>query len=296
MTSNQGINITSYLLGNSKKVNNKVTTVIPNIANITNVGMSSDVKTGIFRILSYILAIIIVILIILLFIHFFIEPIFKLKPGDPGIITVPGFDDGKLYWNNGNQGQILNKDLPIQNASFNYSINLDVFIQNPLQFSKHPRLLLSRGATRKETPTADTLLGILDNYNLAVALLPDTNDLIVSVLNKDNNMENVIIPNIPVQEPFRLGIIIMEKALEVYINGHLMKTKSFYVTPKDVKGDIYPVSGIESNIAKLRNLKIWNRILTTSEIRYATPKLSTSKEMGAGPIPPSSACSIKKQM
>ncbi len=296
MTSNQGINITSYLLGNSKKNNNKSSTVIPNIANVTALSVSSDVKSGIFRIVSYILAIIIVVLIILLFIHFFIEPIFKLKPGDPGIITIPGFDDGKLYWNNGNPGQILNKELPIQNVYFNYSINMDIFIQNPLQFSKHPRLLFSRGATRKETPTSDTLLGILDNYNLAVALLPDTNDLIISVLNKDNNMENVIIPNIPVQETFRLGIIIMEKALEVYINGHLMKTKSFYVSPKDVKGDIYPLSGIESNIAKLRNLKIWNRILTTSEIRYASPKLSTNKEMGAGPIPPSSSCAIKTKM
>ena len=43
----------------------------------------------------------------------------------------------------------------------------------------------------------DTLLGMLVNYNLAIALLADTNDMLVSVLNKDNNMENVIIPNNP---------------------------------------------------------------------------------------------------
>jgi hypothetical protein len=126
------------------------------------------------------------------------------------------------------------------------------------------------------------------------ALLPDTNDLIVSVLNKDNNMENVVIPNIPIQEPFRLGIVLMDKALEVYINGHLMKTRTFTAPPMDVLGDIYPATGIESNMALVRNLKIWPRIVTSAEIRYASPSLSTEKEFGAGPMPSSStSCSSK---
>lgn len=79
-------------------------------------------------------------------------------------------------------------------------------------------------------------------------------------------------------------------ALEVYLNGHLVKTRPLAAPPKDVRGDIFPAYSVEANIAKLRNLKIWDRILTTSEIRYATPPLSTAKDFAAGPIPGSTSC------
>jgi hypothetical protein len=267
-----------------------------------NLGMNTGLSLGVSgwntgntgdnvkRIAVYLLSILFVAFIILLFIHFFITPIFKLRPGSPGIISVPGWDDGKLFWEKGVSGMIKNTDLPIQNLAYAYSLNLDIFIQNPMQFSTHPRILFSRGATIKQKPSGELLLGVLDNYNLVIALLPDTTDLIVSVLNKNNHMENIIIPNIPVQDPFRIGVVVMEQALEVYINGHLMKTKSFDAPPKDVKGDIYPASGIEANVAKLRNLKIWGRVLTTPELRDALPKLSTKDEMGGGSIPSSSSC------
>jgi len=291
MSGNQ-INITKYMSGNTatKVPNYKPST--GNYKTTTNFSTSgSGTGSNIARILSYLLAIFIVIMVILLFINYFVTPIFRLRPGGPGIIPIPGFDDGKLFWNRNNAGQILNKNLPIISQSFGYTINLDVFIQNPLQFSRHPRIFFSRGATKTETPSGDTLLGILSNYNIVAGLLPDTNDLIVSVLNKDNNMETVVIPNIPIQEPFRLSMVVMEQALEVYVNGHLMRTRSFGAPPKSVEGDIYPAAGVEANIVKVRNLKIWSRILTTSEIREARPALSTTKDFGAGPMPSSSTCS-----
>jgi hypothetical protein len=40
----------------------------------------------------------------------------------------------------------------------------------------------------------------------------------------------------------------------------------------------------------MRNLKIWSRILTTPEIRDASPALATAKDMGAGPMPASTVC------
>lgn len=295
-TGNKGINITSYLLGNQTKVaNNKISTgsfAIPTI----NAGISTtSIRSSIWRIISYLLAIIVILFVILIFIHFFIKPIFKLKPGAPGIITIPGFDDGTLFWNKTNAGIIKNQQLPIAGISMNYSLITDIFIENPLQFSTTPRIIFSRGASLNEKPSGDTLLGTFGYYNLAVALLPDTNDLIVSTLNKDNNMENIIIPNVPIQMPFRLGIILMESALEVYINGKLMKTRTFTSPPKDIKGDIMPASGIQLNITKVRNLKIWSRVLSTSEIRDASPSLSTPNNFGAvsPPTTSTSICSIK---
>ena len=243
------------------------------------------------RIFTYLFAVLIVIGILLLFVHFFIRPVFKWKPGAPGWIPVPGWDDGTLFWIKGNTGQIQNKDLPIQNEYMNYTLQLDLFLENPFQFATYPRILLTRGAIKKSPPSGDALLGVLQQYNLAIALKPDTNDMIVSVLNKNNHMETAILPNIPVQEVFRLVVVIMERAMEVYLNGHLVRTVTFQAPPMDVKGDILPASGIEANIARYRNLKIWSRVLTTPEIRSSSPTMSTASDMGGGPIPTSSSSS-----
>jgi hypothetical protein len=302
----QPLNITQYISGItngiSKVTGTTGTTGTAGITGITrtagttgytsrNTIMTTEVlKSNIGRILAYVLSIIIILLVILLFVHFFITPIFKFIPGGPGIISVPGYDDGKLFWTTTTSGPILNTSLPIASQVYSYTINLDVFVENPLQFSTNPRIFFSRGASKKDTPSGNTLLGILTNYNIVAALLPDTNDLIVSVLNKDNNMENIVVPNIPIQQPFRLTMVVMEQALEVFINGKLIKTRRFLAPPKDVKGDITATSGIESNAIKVHNLKIWTRVLTVSEVRESTPVLSTAKDFGAGPMATSTNC------
>jgi hypothetical protein len=290
-TGNKGINITSYLLGNRTKTNNKsITTGNFTVPTINTGVTTASTRSSIWRILSYLLAILVIVFVILLFIHFFIKPIFKLRPGAPGIIPVPGFDDGVLFWNKTTASIIQDQNLQISGISSNYSLNIDVFIENPLQFSTTPRIILTRGALLTEKPTGDTLLGTFSYYNLVAALLPDTNDLIVSTLNSANNMENIIIPNVPVQSPFRLGIILMDNALEVYINGKLVKTRTLASPPKDIKGDIAPAAGIQANITKVRNLKIWARVLSTAEMRDAKPSLSSSADFGASPPSTSSTC------
>jgi len=258
----------------------------------------SSESSGIGRMIAYVIGIIIIVVVISLLIHHFVTPIYAFHPGAPGIITIPGFDDGVLFWNGSGQypgvGPIKNEDLPIVNIFYDYSLIMDMFIQNPMQFSQHPRILFSRGATPASAPTGDLILSILSNYNLVVALKPDTTDLIVSVLNVSNQMETVIVPNAPIQEPFRLGIILMQNALEVYINGSLMKTRTFTMGLKDVKGDIAPASGVELNIAKIQNLKIWGRVLTSPEMRAAKPDMASAASFGAGPIPSSTSCAAPK--
>jgi len=260
----------------------------------TTLGVNSTSVVGMYakQILSYLFGIAIVILIILLFVHFFITPVFSLQPGAPGIFVIPGLDDGVLFWNKSSPTILPNSGLPIQTMDYGYSFIIDIFIENPhVHFSKHPRILFRRGGTLHSSPTGDTLLGLVDNYNMIAALLPDTNDLMISVLNSSNNTENAIISNVPVQESFRIGVVIMDYAMEVYVNGHLMKTRAFSAVPKSVKGDIYPISGAEVSMAKMRNLKIWSRPLTSSEIRYANPAMSTEKDFGSGQMATTSSCS-----
>ena len=255
---------------------------------------SGSVLTGLGKIASFIIGIILIIVVLSLLIHYFITPVYSLRPGTPGIISVPGFDDGKLFWSPSSTypgvSTIPNKDLPITNSYYDYSLIVDVFIQNPMQFSTHPRIILSRGAIMNSTKTGNTLLGLASKYNLIVALSADTTDITVSVLNQHNQSENIIVENAPVQQPFRLGIIVMQQAMEVYINGKLLKTRKYTTSLMDVKGDIRPASGIELNIAMLQNLKVWQRVLQSPEIQYAKPEMATAASFGAGPIPPSSSC------
>jgi hypothetical protein len=235
--------------------------------------------------ITYVFAILCVLLIIILFVHFFVTPIFRLRPGTPGLIPVPGFDDGILYWSSSST-LLPNTALPIRSQSYGYSFHVDIFIENPLAFSKTARLLFHRGGVLKEKPSGETLLGILERYNVAVALTPDTNDLLVSVLNKNHGMETSILTNVPVQTPFRLSTVIMEQGMEVYLNGQLVKTRRFAAAPLDITGDIVPIPGL----ATLRQLKVWGRILSYSEIREATPALSTAKDFNLGSIPSSTSC------
>ena len=243
---------------------------------------------------SYVLAALVVMLFILIIVHFFFTPIFQFHPGGPGVIPVPGGDDGIILWNKGAHPEIQENQLPIQGMSWGYSMILDLFIQNPLQFSNRYRVLFSRGAVRKATPTgSDTFLGMFDTYNLVVALKPDTNDLVVSVLSGSSTTkseENVVIQNVPVQESFRLGIVVMEQALEVYLNGNLIKTRKFDYTLQSVTGPIDSAQPQESTIALYPLLKMWSRVLTTSEMRYARPELVTTTPLGATPMPSSSSC------
>jgi len=299
------INVSSYLDSVSNKISSGFATTSEYI-NPTRIGSntrytgqysngsSETGQSGFARVIAYGLGIIIIVVVIALLIHHFVTPIYTFHPGAPGIITIPGFDDGMLFWNGSGKypalGPIENADLPIVNTFYDYSLIMDIFIQNPMQFSKHPRILFRRGGRLIQGGTGDTLLSIVTEYNLVIALQRDTSDIIISAQNTENQQEDIILYNAPVQEPFRLGIVIMQNAMEAYINGNLMKTQKFHHDLKTVKNDINVASGVELNIAKIQNLKIWNRSLSSPEIRAAKPPMATAASFGATSIPSSTSC------
>lgn len=256
--------------------------------------VTKKVPSGLSSWIAYGFAALIVIIIILLFIHFTITPIFQFRPGGPGYIPVPGGDNGAVYWEYEPSTPLPDTKTILGNSSgsaYNYSFTLDIFIENPLELQNVPRMIFYRGEAFKpqskenELQSIKNMLELLTNYNVAVSLAPDTTDLIVSVLNNKNQAENVYIPNIPVQESFRLGVIIMEYAMEVYINGYLVETRTFTSSPKEVSGPFNPP--VSAGNYHIRNLHIWKRIVSPAEIRYAKPSLADSSAFNAKPVPSS---------
>ena len=233
--------------------------------------------------LAYFAGIALVITVILVFIHFIITPVFKTAPGGPGFIPLPGYDTGKLYWED-DSVRLDDTKTVLNGMTKNYTLALDLFVENPMAFSNKPRVLFYRGGAAAGSSSAAGISGVIGDYNIAMALAADTNDLIVSVLNSANNEENVLLPNVPVQKAFRVSVVLHDRAMEVYVNGRLMKTRALAHPPKEIIGPFMPPV---DRIAKVRNLHLWPAVLTPGEIRGAGPKLADPA--GVEAIPPAPA-------
>ena len=254
-------------------------------------------------IIGYILGIFLIIMVILVIINYTITPIFRLYPGGPGYIPIPGGDSSQIYWKQGSgKTAIFSPFFDISTnvvaAPSQWSFALDIDIKNPMHVSQSPRILFHRGPPLdvSGTPTegnTTTIQGLLGNYNVAFALLPDTTDLVVSVLTADTTntyMENVILQNVPVQTPFRVGVTISDTAMEVYLNGMLQRTRTFTsgTTPVNATGMFYPPQAINAEIAKVANLHLWSSVISANQMRYASPGLMTVKPSEKTDIPTSS--------
>ncbi len=229
-------------------------------------------------VLGYVVAVAIILAVLLLFVHFTIRPIFQFTPGGSGIIPIPGFSDGKLFWKKATDvAPLTETSMGISKIpSQNWSYTLDIFVQNPttLQTQNIPVFLREEALTAAlgggTTPAPKT--------NAHVYLVPGTNDLIVGITNSMNNAEDVVLSNVPVQTPFRIGVVILDVAMEVYVNGRLMKTRTFDAPPGNFTGRFLPPQGSAADLVKVRNLQIWMRPLTAPEVRYAKPALMSASE------------------
>jgi len=252
-------------------------------------------------IIGYTVAILLILLVILLFINYTMMPIFQLQPGGSGFIPIPYMDSNQNFWppqktpyivpdfSNCIVNQTMTR-VSTGSASMasNWSMSLDISIMNPqsiITVNGVPgfRLLFSRAAPTgrdldKDKKQDGSITAVIKDYNIAIGLLPDTNDLLVSVMNSAGNAENIFIGNVPTQTPFRIGVVIMDSAFEVYMNGKLTKTRKMAQPVKSMPSNITPVFQGPLNsqtyqIARVGNLILWPQVVTPSIMKYAEPKL-----------------------
>ncbi len=230
---------------------------------------ASGTVSPFISIFGWFIAVVVVTTVILLFVHFTLRPIFRLVPGGKGFIPIPGFTDGQIYWTPGTAvAPLIESKLPASYPVQNWTFTLDIFVNNPTALTSEPAIVFCRGNGFKK--------GTIEENLVEVVLIPGSNDLLISVRNSLRNSEAVLLSNVPVQTPFRLGVVILDVAMEVYVNGRLMKTRAFDGPPIDFKGVFMPPQGDAAHLVKVSNLHLWNRVLTPSEIRAAQPALVDS--------------------
>ena len=241
-------------------------------------GYSIGSNTG--SILIYLGIIGIILVVILSLIHYTLYPIFSLQPGDPGMIRIPGFTDSQVFWTPTSTTttftDLSDTATKIQTNTYNWSMTLDISIQNPyVSLNNGYSVIFSRGGAVTLNPEANSSIkGSVNNYNVAIALAPGNTDLVISVLNSDGNPDNILVPNVPVKEPFRIGVVLLSTVFEVYLNGKLVRTRRYTSgAPGNYAGPFHPPTGNVAKSVKIGNLIVWNRVASAGNIRYAKPAL-----------------------
>jgi len=232
-------------------------------------------------VIGFTVAILLIGIVLLLFINYTITPIFQLQPGGPGIVRLPFLKNNETFWEPKNPLVTVEDfsycKVNTAGMSSGWSMSIDICITNPI-ITTTPgfRLIFNRGGTRVTNGTDGSITSVITGYNIAIGLLKDTNDLLISVMNSNNIPENILITNVPTQQPFRIGVVIMDTAFEVYMNGKLRKTRTIaFGGVRTVSRPAFqgPQGSSMQQMARVGNLLLWTEKVIPSVMRYAEPKL-----------------------
>ena len=256
---------------------------------------SSASYTGI---MYYFVAILIVLIISLTVIHYLVYPMWKLRPGTKGLIPLPGSDDTYKAWQTKPFNTIDTVTTPLGSNSINWSGMLDVILDDPTKNLGLYRILFWRGAPilkqpSTSDPVSNTLMSYIPTFNLCIYMDKITNDLHISVLTLESVnkpvIETILIPNPPTRKALRIGWMLGETFLEVYVNGYLISSKTLKHPLMSIPVNSFNpiIETIDGNAARIQMLQLWNRPLAAGEFKAHGKPTSFSES----PITDSAVCS-----
>jgi hypothetical protein len=232
--------------------------------------------------IGVIATIIVLVIAVLLVVHYTIRPIFKFSPDNGGIIPVPFAKTGATaYWKTPRElVPLTDKKTVISEIPYNYSFAADIVLIDPIRANDSYRPILIRGPSPSQMPavvSGNSLHAGLGDVNIALVLEKNTNDLrVTTTLNTPTrSKENIIVRNIPIGTPFTVGVILASNYMEVYMNGKLYETKTFVANPGEFVSAILPPAQENADIFRIRNLRIWPRVVSPNIMReLPAPSLS----------------------
>jgi hypothetical protein len=229
--------------------------------------------------IGIIATIVVLVIAVLLVVHYTIRPIFKFTPDNGGIIPVPFAKTGATgYWAKiRDTAPLADKKTVISEIPYNYSFAADIILIDPIRSNDSYRPILVRGSQIPAAIGGSSLHAGLGDVNVALVLEKNTNDLRVTTTlnNPTRSKENILIRNIPIGTPFTVGVILASNYMEVYMNGKLYETKTFVANPGEFVSTIFPPAEENADIFRIRNLRIWPRVVSPNIMReLPAPSLS----------------------
>ena len=112
--------------------------------------------------------------------------------------------------------------------------------------------------------------GLPSRMNPGILADPYTNDMLIFFDTENGTKfyrESVRIPDIPMDQPFRLAVVVMDRYVEVYLNCSLEVTKLLEGTPRDVGREWFGLSGPVPLSAQVQNLQLFKDIITHGTLR-----------------------------
>jgi hypothetical protein len=110
--------------------------------------------------------------------------------------------------------------------------------------------------------------GLPSRMNPGIFADPTTNDLVlfITTTRTTNPHEMIRVPDIPLDKPFKLTVVLQRNYVEVYINCHLEVTKVLASEPAVVPKTWYGLSGNANLMAQIQNLTLWKDALPAADI------------------------------
>ena len=153
-----------------------------------------------------------------------------------------------------------------------YTMCVDVKLEDTRNYgaTEAPyRHLVHRGSNELSSGSPPPF-GLPKRLNPGLFLDPNTNDLLVFVdttYGSETLRESLRVADLPMTVPFRVGIVINHRVLEVYLNCKLEATKILTGIPKQVENEWYGIAGASHVQGLVRNLTLWTSALSAEDMR-----------------------------
>jgi hypothetical protein len=192
---------------------------------------TGTMATTIMKYVMYFIATLLAIGLLVLAIDQWITPVFKRLP-----YTLPGIDKTQEFWSNSfNVKEIIVGSPPVVGSSTNtycsvlegqpqYGITIDVKIEDEFpQESLKQEIINDR---------IFFIIGSVSSPKLQISLDNSINTVYIKSFSGllRENPKTVLIENVPIHSPFRIGVVVKPTYMEAYLNGKLYSTVKFATT------------------------------------------------------------------
>jgi hypothetical protein len=203
-------------------------------------GISEPVAgSGLLQIVMYTIGGILLLGIILMVVDRWFYPIFKVDPGAPGFVIIPGTDTSDQFWTKRQEvrnirigtsnvgSEVVPQPLSsiVLEAKTSYSITMDIFIDENQFTNIPPASQFNRTFFMiAPAPTGDKQLVTDPGVVLKVELNRDLNKVQIVSMGNGGLIQTAVIDNVPIHKPFRIGIVKTLYSMAAYLNGELVQT------------------------------------------------------------------------